>query len=231
MAWIRAVVLLALVALIGLAAASYHRPGSVPQTTDLAPAVSQDVFRADLAQTLADLAHADAAHREAWFAQGYGYDLTTLADEGSLPGPGALSFSADAQAYLDAAYAGPAGDYVSAPPAGWQAGYALIRSDLNALAAANGLPQVPAPPYPISGLPIPVHPWSMIMTMTGLSPASSAKSGGGTTVSYSTSSTGAHSQTVTTKVKNGNATTTTTNKTSVSATGKITQTHTVTTSG
>jgi hypothetical protein len=222
--WFRGVLLLALAGtLVGWYAASYHRPYYQPQVTALAPGISQDVFRADLAQVLADQQHADAVHREAWLAEGYSHDLQVVADAG--PYAGALSFSAVAQAYLDAAYAGPDGDYVNAPPPGWQAGYAQLRAALNELAAANELPGAPAPPYPISGQAIPMHPWSAIVIM------GNPKSGNGTSISYSTSSTGAHSQTVTTKVKNGNVTTTTTNKTSVSAKGAVTQTHTVTTSG
>lgn len=225
-AGLRAVLALTVIgSLIGLAAASYSRPHFVPQVSTVAPAVTQDQFRGDLAQVLADQRHSDAVHREAWIAEGYSHDLQVLADDGQNP------VASDAQAYLDAAYAGPSGDYVSAPPPGWQGPYAQLRSDLNALAAASGLPQAPAPPYAISGQAVPMHPWSQIMT-TGTPKTSSAKSSGsGTSVSYSTSSTGAHSVTVTAKARNGAVTTTTTNKTSVSAKGVVTQTHTVTASG
>jgi hypothetical protein len=204
--------------LIGWGAASYRRPHfSPPTATGGIPAPAS--LRPDLARVLADQRQADRDHREAWLADGYSHDLQVLADDGINP------LAADAQAYLDAAYAGPDGNAVSAPPPGWQGPYAQLRADLNAMAAQYGLAPAPAPGYPVSGAAVPLHPWSAPAGGTG----SGACTAAGGTVSSSTSSTGAHSQSVSVKTKCPAGTTTVTRKTSVSSTGAVTNTTTTTT--
>jgi hypothetical protein len=252
--WLNHPGLLVLAVVIGLVAwgaSGYHRP--VPPGPDSQPLSWTDLSPAgihgQLAAVLADQRQADADHREAWIADGFSSDLTTLADTVQQAygtdqlGRAEWRFSQDALTYLtvngwaggnpNAGSADAQGTYTAASPApGWQAQYAVLRADENALALAAGQPMVPDPGYAISGQAVPVHVIWFPYTI-GPPPKSggSSKSGSGTSYSTSVSSSGAHSTTVTTRTKNGNVTTTTTNTTSVSAKGVVTQRHTVTTSG
>lgn len=96
-----------------------------------------------MSKTLADLKTSDAHYQEAWLSGGYQADLQALIDATASPGSGsslsgdAATFNSDASGYLSEAV-----DGMLAP--GWQAGYAKVTSDINAMATDCGLPTVPA---------------------------------------------------------------------------------------